>query len=106
MELDPPRSPFSQGRREGTRREAPRVKLGKVRSPRYESDESSQPALDPGQQLLDRALANVINFPVVYTVALPAAITSLAVVLVAAALVLAAPGWLAARVAAAVALQD
>ncbi len=59
-----------------------------------------------GQQLLDRALANVINFPVVYTVAIPAAITSLAVVLAAAALVLAAPGWLAARVAAAVALQD
>jgi putative ABC transport system permease protein len=59
-----------------------------------------------GQQLLDRALANVINFPVVSSVAVPAAVASLALVLAAAALVLAVPGWLAARVPAALALQD
>jgi putative ABC transport system permease protein len=59
-----------------------------------------------GQQLLDRALANVINFPVVHSVAAVAASESLALVLGAAAAVLAAPGWLAVRVPAALALQD
>jgi putative ABC transport system permease protein len=59
-----------------------------------------------GQQLLDRALANVINFPVVHSVAAVAATESLALVLGAAAVVLAAPGWLAVRVPAALALQD
>ncbi len=59
-----------------------------------------------GQQLLDRALAGVINFPVVSSVAVVAALASLLVVLGAAALVLALPGWIAAGVPAAVALQD
>jgi putative ABC transport system permease protein len=59
-----------------------------------------------GQQLLDRALANVINFPVVSSVALPAAAVCFAMVLAAAAVALAAPGWLAVRVQAALALED
>jgi putative ABC transport system permease protein len=59
-----------------------------------------------GQQLLDRALANVINFPVVYSVALPSALVSLAIVTAAAAAIVAFPGYLAAGVAPAVALQD
>jgi putative ABC transport system permease protein len=59
-----------------------------------------------GQQLLDRALANVINFPVVHSVAAVAAGESLALVLGAAAVVLAVPGWLAVRVPASLALQD
>jgi putative ABC transport system permease protein len=59
-----------------------------------------------GQQLLDRALANVINFPVVSSVAVPAAVVCFAVVLAAAAVALAAPGWLAVRVQAALALED
>ncbi|HLM84772.1 MAG TPA: FtsX-like permease family protein [Solirubrobacteraceae bacterium] len=59
-----------------------------------------------GQQLLDRALANVINFPVVHSVAVPAAVVSFTLVLLAAGLVLAAPGWLAVRVPAALALED
>ncbi len=59
-----------------------------------------------GQQLLDRALANVINFPVVYSVAGLAALSSLAVVTVTAVAILAIPGYLAAGVAPAVALQD
>ena len=49
-----------------------------------------------GQQLLDRALANVMNFPVVYSVALLPAIVSLAIVTAAAAAIVALPGWLAA----------
>ncbi len=59
-----------------------------------------------GQQLLDRALANVMNFPVVYSVALLPALLSLAIVTAAAAAIVALPGWLAAGVAPAVALQD
>ncbi len=59
-----------------------------------------------GQQLLDRALANVINFPVVYSVALPSALLSLAIVTAAAAAIVAIPGYLAAGVAPALALQD
>jgi putative ABC transport system permease protein len=59
-----------------------------------------------GQQLLDRALANVINFPVVYSVAVPSAILSLAIVTAAALLIIAIPGYLAAGVPPAVALQD
>ena len=59
-----------------------------------------------GQQLLDRALANVINFPVVASVAVLAAVASLTLVLATAAVVLAVPGWLAVRVPAALALQD
>jgi putative ABC transport system permease protein len=59
-----------------------------------------------GQQLLDRALANVINFPVVYSVAALPAVPSLSIVTAAAAAILAIPGYLAAGVAPAVALQD
>jgi hypothetical protein len=59
-----------------------------------------------GQQLLDRALANVINFPVVYSVALVPALVSLAVVTGAAVVIIALPGYLAAGVPAAVALED
>jgi putative ABC transport system permease protein len=59
-----------------------------------------------GQQLLDRALANVINFPVVYSVAFLAALLSLTIVMLAAAVIVAIPGYLAAGVAPAVALQD
>jgi putative ABC transport system permease protein len=59
-----------------------------------------------GQQLLDRALANVINFPVVYSVAFVSALVSLAIVTAAAAAIVAIPGYLAAGVVPAVALQD
>jgi hypothetical protein len=59
-----------------------------------------------GQQLLDRALANVINFPVVYSVAGVSALLSLVIVTAAAAVIVAIPGYLAAGVAPAVALQD
>jgi len=59
-----------------------------------------------GQQLLDRALANVINFPVVYSVAVLSALVSLVIVTAAAAAIVAIPGYLAAGVAPAVALQD
>jgi putative ABC transport system permease protein len=59
-----------------------------------------------GQQLLDRALANVVNFPVVHSVAAPAALTSGAFVLATAAAAIALPGYLAAGVSPAVALQD
>lgn len=59
-----------------------------------------------GQQLLDRALANVINFPVVYSVAGLAALASVAIVTAAAAVIVAIPGYLAAGVPPAVALQD
>jgi putative ABC transport system permease protein len=59
-----------------------------------------------GQQLLDRALANVINFPVVYSIAVVSAGLSLAIVTVAALLVIASPGYIATGVAPAAALQD
>jgi putative ABC transport system permease protein len=59
-----------------------------------------------GQQLLDRALASVINFPVVYSVATQAALTSLVIVTAAAAVIIAVPGYLAAGVEPAVALHD
>jgi putative ABC transport system permease protein len=59
-----------------------------------------------GQQLLDRALANVINFPVVYSVAVFSAILSLAIVTAAALLIVAIPGYMAAGLPPAVALQD
>ncbi len=59
-----------------------------------------------GQQLLDRALANVINFPVVYSVAALPALVSLVIVSASAVAILAIPGYLAAGVAPAVALQD
>ena len=59
-----------------------------------------------GQQLLDRALANVLNFPVVYSIAALSALMSLAIVTVTALLIIAIPGYLAAGVPPAVALQD
>lgn len=59
-----------------------------------------------GQQLLDRALSHVINYPVVPSVALLPALVSLAVVTAAAVAIVSAPGWLASRVPAALALQD
>jgi putative ABC transport system permease protein len=59
-----------------------------------------------GQQLLDRALANVINYPVVYSIAYLSAILSLAIVTAAALVIIAIPGYLAAGVPPAVALQD
>jgi putative ABC transport system permease protein len=59
-----------------------------------------------GQQLLDRALAEVINYPVVRSVALPTALAALAIVTAAALAVLSVPGYLASRVPASLALQD
>lgn len=59
-----------------------------------------------GQQLLDRALAEVINYPVVRSVALPTALAALALVTAAALAVLSVPGYLASRVSAGLALQD
>jgi putative ABC transport system permease protein len=59
-----------------------------------------------GQQLLDRALANVIGFPVVYSFGALVALASLVLVTVASVLIVALPGYLATGVPAAVALQD
>jgi putative ABC transport system permease protein len=59
-----------------------------------------------GQQLLDRALSTVINYPVVSSVAIATAFASLAVVTAAALLVLSVPGYFAARVPAVLALQE
>lgn len=59
-----------------------------------------------GQQLLDRALANVINFPVVHSVALVPALISLLIVAGAALAIVAVPGYLATGVSPAVALED
>jgi putative ABC transport system permease protein len=59
-----------------------------------------------GQQLLDRALANVIGFPVVYSFGGLVAVTSLAIVTVASVVIVALPGYLATGVPPAVALQD
>jgi putative ABC transport system permease protein len=59
-----------------------------------------------GQQLLDRALANVIGFPVVYSFGGLVAVTSFAIVTVASVAIVALPGYLATGVPPAVALQD
>ncbi len=59
-----------------------------------------------GEQLADHALAEVVNFPVVYSLTLLTALQSLAVVIAAALVILAIPGYLASRVPAALALQD
>jgi putative ABC transport system permease protein len=59
-----------------------------------------------GQQLLDRALANVIGFPVVYSFGGLVALSSLAIVTVASVVIVALPGYLATGVPPAVALQD
>jgi putative ABC transport system permease protein len=59
-----------------------------------------------GQQLLDRALANVIDYPVIYSFDAPLALAALALVTLAAVAAVAAPGWFAVRVPAGLALQD
>jgi putative ABC transport system permease protein len=59
-----------------------------------------------GQQLADRALANTVNFPVIYSVTVLSALWSLTLVTAAALAILALPGYLAASVPAALALQD
>lgn len=59
-----------------------------------------------GQLLLDRALAAIVNYPVVGSVAFSVVAENLVLVVVAAVLVLAAPGYLAARVPASLALTD
>jgi putative ABC transport system permease protein len=59
-----------------------------------------------GQQLADRALSSVINFPVVYSITPLAALGSLSLVMGTALAILAIPGYLAASVPAALALQD
>jgi putative ABC transport system permease protein len=59
-----------------------------------------------GQQLADRALANAIGFPVVYSVTTLGALQSFALVTATALAILMLPGYLAASVPAALALQD
>jgi putative ABC transport system permease protein len=59
-----------------------------------------------GQQLLDRALAEIVNYPVVSSLGLSVVVENMVLVVVAAVLVLAAPGYLAARVPASLALAD
>jgi putative ABC transport system permease protein len=59
-----------------------------------------------GQQLADRALADSINFPVVHSVTALAGLESLALVSATALAILALPGYIAACVPAAMALQD
>jgi putative ABC transport system permease protein len=59
-----------------------------------------------GQQLADRALANAIGFPVVYSVSALGALESLVLVSVTALALLALPGYLAASVPANLALQE
>jgi putative ABC transport system permease protein len=58
------------------------------------------------QQLADRALAQVVNFPVVPSVVALAGLSTLGLVVVTALAILALPGYLAARVPASLALQD
>jgi putative ABC transport system permease protein len=59
-----------------------------------------------GQQLADRALVRVINFPVVHSLAPSTVLWSLSLVPATALAILAVPGYLAASVPAALALQD
>ena len=59
-----------------------------------------------GQQLADRALADSINFPVVHSITALASLESLALVIATALAILALPGYIAACVPAAMALQD
>ncbi|HEY3865547.1 MAG TPA: FtsX-like permease family protein [Solirubrobacteraceae bacterium] len=59
-----------------------------------------------GQQLLDHALSTVINYPVVTSLGFVGAIVSLALVTAAAVVIVSAPGYFAADVPAALALQD
>jgi putative ABC transport system permease protein len=59
-----------------------------------------------GQQLADRALVGVVNFPVVYSLPALTALSSLVLVVFTALAILAVPGYLATSVPAALALQD
>ncbi len=59
-----------------------------------------------GQQLADRALANVIDFPVVHSLAPLTALGSLSLVIATALAILTVPGYLAASVPATLAMQD
>jgi len=59
-----------------------------------------------GQQLADRALASAVNFPVVYSITVLTALSSLALMTATALVILAIPGYLAASVPAALALRD
>ncbi len=59
-----------------------------------------------GQQLADRALAETINFPVVYSITALTALSSLVLMTVTALAILAIPGYLAASVPATLALQE
>jgi putative ABC transport system permease protein len=59
-----------------------------------------------GQQLADRALAQTINFPVVYSITALTALASLALMTSTALAILAIPGWFASSVPASLALQD
>jgi putative ABC transport system permease protein len=59
-----------------------------------------------GQQLADHALASTVNFPVIYSIAALSALESLVLVAATALATLAIPGYLAASVPAALALQD
>jgi putative ABC transport system permease protein len=59
-----------------------------------------------GEQLADRALSRAVDFPVVYSVSVPAAVSSLALVCASALAILAIPGYLAARAPVALALRD
>jgi putative ABC transport system permease protein len=59
-----------------------------------------------GQQMADRALASVIDFPILHTVTAQSSLGSVALVIATATAILAIPGYLAASVPAALALQD
>lgn len=59
-----------------------------------------------GQQLADRALADTINFPVVYSITALTALSSIALMTVTAVAILAIPGYLATSVPANLALQE
>jgi putative ABC transport system permease protein len=59
-----------------------------------------------GQQLADRALAEAVNFPIVYSTSAPTVLATLGLTIAAALALLAIPGYLAARAPATLALQD
>jgi putative ABC transport system permease protein len=59
-----------------------------------------------GQQLADRALAEAVNFPIVYSASAPTALAALGLMIAAALAILALPSYLAARAPATLALQD
>jgi putative ABC transport system permease protein len=59
-----------------------------------------------GQQLADRALAEAVNFPIVYSASAPAVLATLGLMILAALAILAIPSYVAARAPATLALQD